>query len=129
MLRHALTAIAASTVFAGFAHAGSTDHGALLASVASYKPMQGFNHIVGDKRFVGYFLPENGACSVTVFTALADDEQLTVAPTRVTVAIKAADRTEFAAGNGDALGVACNVDTDRIAVAPLTLPHIKAAMK
>jgi hypothetical protein len=101
----------------------------LLASVSFYKPMQGFNHIVGDKRFVGYFLSENGACSVTVITAIADDERLVVPPKRVTVIIKAADRAEFPAGNGDALGIACNVDADRISVAPLTLPHPSAALE
>jgi hypothetical protein len=32
------------------------DHAAYLASVATYKPMAGFDHVVGNKRFVGYFL-------------------------------------------------------------------------
>jgi hypothetical protein len=129
MLRYAMIVVGACVGFASSGHAGSVDHAALLASVATYKPMQGFNHIVGDKRFVGYFLPENGACSVTVITAIADDERLVVEPKRVTVLIKAADRAEFAASNGDALGIACNVDADRITVAPLTLPHPRAAIQ
>jgi hypothetical protein len=128
MLRPILTILAATTVLAAPAHAGPTGHAALLASVTSYKPMQGFNQIVGDKRFVGYFLAEGGACSVTVFTALADDERLVVAPQRASFTIKAADRAELSAGHGDALGIACTVDADRIVLAPLTQPQLKAVM-
>ncbi len=38
------------------AAATARDRAAYLASVATYKPMAGFNHVVGNKRFVGYFV-------------------------------------------------------------------------
>ena len=31
------------------------NHDAYQASVSTYKPMAGFNHVVGPTRFVGYF--------------------------------------------------------------------------
>jgi hypothetical protein len=55
------------------APAAAQDHAAYLASVATYKPMAGFSHVVGNKRFVGYFLAVPDLCRVTVFEAIADD--------------------------------------------------------
>ena len=54
-----------------------------LASVASYKPMAGFNHVVGPARFVGYLLPGADRCLVTVFKAAADDEALVTPPRKI----------------------------------------------
>ena len=48
----------------------------LMRRVATYKPMAGFNHVVGGERFVGYFLAGPDRCDVTVFQARADDEAL-----------------------------------------------------
>jgi hypothetical protein len=117
---HAIAALAALAVSTGAATAAETmSHAGYLASVATYKPMQGFNHVVGAKRFVGYFMPGKNVCSVTVMVALADDDRLATPPQRIQVEIPAADRSELAAGGGDALGIACTVDADAIKVAPL----------
>jgi hypothetical protein len=62
------------------AEAAESNHWAYLASVATYKPMAGFNHIVGPTRFVGYFLLGPHVCRVTLFEAAADDEALVVPP-------------------------------------------------
>jgi hypothetical protein len=94
------------------------DHAAYLASVATYKPMAGFNHVVGNKRFVGYFLAAPDLCRVTVFQAMADDEALVVPPRRLAIDIKAADRAELDAGEGAALAIACTADADAIKIAP-----------
>jgi hypothetical protein len=113
----ALVALIASTG-AAFATEAAT-HAEHLASVATYRPMQGFNHVVGTKRFVGYFLPSKDVCSVTVMLAIADDERLATPPQRIQIEIPAAGRSEVAADGGDALGIACTVDADAIKVAPL----------
>ena len=113
---------------AGAATAGDRGgHDVYFASVATYQPMQGFNHIVGDKRFVGYFLAGKEACSVTVMVAMADDEALKTAPQRLQLSIPVADRAEIAAGAGRALAIACTVDADRIKVVALTNPLVKTA--
>jgi hypothetical protein len=94
------------------------DHATYLASVATYKPMAGFNHVVGQKRFVGYFLAAPDVCRVTVFEAIADDEALVVPPRRLEIDIKAADRAELDAGEGAALAISCAADADAIKIAP-----------
>ena len=100
------------------AFAAENNHWAYLASVATYKPMAGFNHVVGPTRFVGYFLPGPHVCRVTLFEAAADDEALVVPPRRIAIVIEAAGRTEFPAGDGSALAIACTADADLIKIAP-----------
>jgi hypothetical protein len=102
-------------------------HSAYLAMVSTYRPMQGFNHVVGAKRFVGYFLRNGEICAVTVMTAVADDERLETPPQRVQIDIPAAGRSELLAGNGDALGIGCVADASEIKVAPLFAQPAKAA--
>ena len=99
------------------APAMARDHAAYLASVATYKPMAGFNHVVGNKRFVGYFLAAPDLCRLTVFEAIADDVALIVPPKRFEIDIKA-DRAELDAGEGAALAIACTADADAIKIAP-----------
>jgi hypothetical protein len=100
------------------APATAGDHAAYLASVVTYKPMAGFNHVVGNKRFVGYFLAAPDLCRLTVFETIADDVALIVPPNRFEIDIKAADRAELDAGGGAALAIACTADADAIKIAP-----------
>ncbi len=113
-----LTVFLAFQIQPTFAEERAGNHEDYLASVASYKPMAGFNHVVGPTRFVGYFLRVPGMCRVTVFKATADDEALIVPPERVEIDIAAAGRTELAVGDGSALAVACTADADLIKIAP-----------
>jgi hypothetical protein len=108
--------VVASLMQPGFA--ADNTHAAYLASVSTYKPMAGFNHVVGPTRFVGYFLQAPGLCRVTVFKAGADDEALVSPPERVEIDIAAAGRSELAAGDGSALAIACTADADAIKIAP-----------
>ena len=94
------------------------DHAAHLASVATYKPLAGFNHVVGNKRFVGYFIAAPDLCRVTVFEAIADDVALIAPPKRLEIDIKSADRAELNAGEGAALAIACTSDAHAIKIAP-----------
>jgi len=102
--------------------AAEHNHWAYLASVATYKPMAGFNHVVGPTRFVGYFLPRPDRCLVTVFEAGAHDEALVTAPRKFDIDIAAGGRSELDAGDGSALAIACTADADLIKIAPQHRP-------
>jgi hypothetical protein len=115
---HSILPFLAVTPLALPAPATAQDHAAYLAFVATYKPMAGFNHVVGNKRFVGYFLAAPDLCRVTVFEAIADDVALIVPPNRFEIDIKSADRVELDAGEGAALAIACTADADAIKIAP-----------
>ena len=115
-----LLLVAASSAFFPFmASAEGTTHADYSASVATYKPLQGFNHVVGSRQFVGYFLAAKESCAVTVINAAAGDDRLIETPERRTLSIPAGGRVELKADHGKALGVACTADADAIKVAPL----------
>jgi hypothetical protein len=98
--------------------AADNTHAGYLASVATYKPMAGFNHVVGTTRFIGYFLQSSDACKVTVFEAAAFDEALISPPRRMDLDIPAGGRSAFDTGDGSALAIACTADADAIKIAP-----------
>jgi hypothetical protein len=116
--RFALVAAAAAFFPVG-SSAQVNSHAGYVASVAPYKPIQAFSHIVGSRHFVGYFVAVKDACAVTVITAAADDDRLIETPQRQTIEIPAADRTEVKADQGKALGTGCTADADAIKVVPL----------
>jgi hypothetical protein len=99
-----------------FADAGN--HALQMSMVSTYKPMAGFIQVVGDTRFVGYFLAGPDRCDVTVLQARADDEALAAAPRRTEISIAAGGRSELDAGPNSALAIACTIDADAIKVAP-----------
>ncbi len=102
-------------------HVGAAEgfnHGSYLKSVAIHAPLEGFDHVVGDTRFVGYFQALPGRCHVTVFKAGAEDETLLVTPIKLDLMIAAGDRAELKVSHGEALAIACTVDADAIAIAP-----------
>ncbi len=121
----AASVVLASQVHSAFAAEGT--HARYLASVATYKPMAGFNHVVGATRFVGYFLPSLDACQVTVFEAAANDESLATLPRRIDLVVRAGERSEFDAGGGSALAIACTADADAIKIAPQTRAGVTVA--
>ena len=105
-------------VLSASAVALAAPHPELTRAVATYKPAAGFNHVVGDMRFVGYFLAGPDRCDVTLFTARADDETLAVPVRRSLLQIAAGGRSEIEAGPDSALAIACTADADVIKVAP-----------
>jgi hypothetical protein len=107
--------ILASLIQPGFA--ADNTHAAYLVTVSTYRPMAGFNHVVGPTRFVGYFLQARDFCRVTVFKAAPDDEALVSPPERVEIDLAAGGRSELAAGDGSALAIACTADADAIKIA------------
>lgn len=95
------------------------DHAAMMAAVKTVKPVEGFNHVIGGERLVGYFQTKAGACAVTVLKVGAEDERLTIAPSRIELVIPAADRAEIPAEGGRALGLGCTVDADALKIVTL----------
>ena len=114
------TAILAAQLESAFA--AEHNHWAYLTSVATYKPMAGFNHVVGPTRFVGNFLSRPDRCLVTVFEAGADDEALITPPRKFDIDIVAGGSSELDAGDGSALAIACTADADVIKIAPQHRP-------
>lgn len=131
--RFACAFVSASAIgLAAMAHAGAkapvtaatkaADHRAMMATVATYKPMAGFNHVVGNVRFFGSFLSEGDRCDVTVFQTLADGGPLATRPERANLVIEADGRAELAAGPDSALAIACVDDASLIKIAPQYAP-------
>ena len=116
------TCVIPISAFSQSAFGAENDHWGYLASVATYKPMAGFNHVVGPTRFVGYFPPAPDRCLLTVFQAAANDEALAAAPRRAEIDIVAGGRSELDAGDGSALAITCTVDADAIKIAPQQRP-------
>lgn len=104
-----------------------------LASVAraerpavgdAYKPSQAIVETFGSKQTVGYFSRKDGdlshkggSCSVTLFVseAASDGERIPTAA-RVRVNIKAGEKAELAAAEGQAIEVACSADAASVEV-------------
>ncbi|MGB9164426.1 MAG: hypothetical protein WCC41_08265, partial [Rhodomicrobium sp.] len=75
MSRFAIAIAAAALAFIPFAVSAKdvVPHSTYAASVATYKPIQGFSYVVGSRRFVGYFVIANNGCALTVINAPAGD--------------------------------------------------------
>jgi len=97
----------------------ATLHADSTASVATYKPIQGFSQIVGARHFVGYFVMAKDACAVTVINATVGDDRLLESPRRQKIAIPAGGRIEVESDHGKALGIGCTADADAITVVAL----------
>src|ERR1700679_3566304 len=90
---HSRRQIAGALILAASASlAGAADRGDYLASVATYGPMAGFTKVVGDTRFVGYFLAAPDRCDVPVFQAPAGDDRLAAPARRMIIQIAAGGR-------------------------------------
>jgi len=94
-------------------------HAEYLASIATYKPLQGFSHTVGERHFVGFFVVAEGRCRVTVIDATAGDDPNFEAPRRRKFELRAGGSAEIKADHGKALGVGCTADANEITVIAL----------
>jgi hypothetical protein len=119
MSRFAIAIAAAALIPFAVSAQDGVPHSAYTASVATYKSIQGFSHVVGSRHFVGYFVMANDGCAVTVINATAGDDRLIESPRRRKIAIPAGGRTEVQAGHGRALGIGCTADADAIKVVSL----------
>ena len=128
MSRFAIVAAAALFPFAACAQ-DATPHSAYTSAVATYKPIQGFSHVVGSRHFVGYFIMAKDGCAVTVIDATVGDDRLIETPRRQKIAIPAGGRTEVKADHGRALGIGCTTDADAIKVVALEPRNGKSASR
>jgi hypothetical protein len=119
MSRFAIAIAAAAFIPFAVSAQDGVPHSAYIASIATYKPIQGFSHVVGSRHFAGYFVMANDGCAVTVINAPAGDDRLIEPPRRKKIAIPAGGRTEVQAGNGRALGIGCTADAGAIKVVTL----------
>ncbi len=90
-----------------------------LAAVAIYKPLQGFSHTIGARRFVGYFVVTEGRCAVTVIDATVGDDPNFDARRRRKFELRAGGSAEIKADHGKALGVGCTADAKEITIVAL----------
>ncbi len=89
------------------------------ASVSTYKPIQGFSHIIGERHFVGYFVAAQNRCAVTVINATVGDDRNFEEPRRQKFELVAGARAEIKADHGKALGIGCSSDAQEITVVAL----------
>jgi hypothetical protein len=94
-------------------------HSEYTASVSTYKPIQGFSHVVGARHFVGYFVKAKDGCAVTVINATVGDDRLIESPRHQKISIAAGGRIEVESDHGKALGIGCTANADAIKVVAL----------
>lgn len=75
----------------------------------TFKPLHGISLHVGSKHAVGYFVPEGGACQLTLVVAEEPNENqvLTLTPTRFRATVKAGQHVRFDTGEGKELAFYC----------------------
>jgi hypothetical protein len=83
----------------------------------AYKPAQGIIEAFGSKQAIGYFAQKDGSCAVTLFLSEVSSEGERV-PTaaRVRMNVKAGDKAELGAVEGQALEIACSADAASVEV-------------
>ena len=119
MSRFAIAIAAAAFIPFAVSAKDGVPHSTYTASVATYKPVRGFSHVVGSRHFVGYFVRANDGCALTVINAAVGDDRLIEAPRPRKIVIPAGGRTEVQADHGRALGIGCTADADAIKVVVL----------
>jgi hypothetical protein len=129
MIRFAIAIAAAVFIPIAASARDATTHAEYTASVATYKPIQGFSHTVGSSHFVGYFVMAKDGCAVTVINATVGDDRLIESPRRQKIAIPAGGRIEVQSDHGKALGIGCTVDADAIKVVALEPRNREAASR
>ncbi len=112
-------AAAAAVLIPFAASAEKPLHAEYLASVSTYKPIQGFSHTVGSRHFVGYFFTANKSCAITVIDATVGDDRLADGTRRQKFTLEAGGRTEVKADHGKALAIGCGADANEIQVVAL----------
>ena len=89
------------------------------ASVAAYKPLQGFSHTIGGRHFVGFFVATQKRCAVTVVDATVGNDPSFDGPRNQKFELAAGARSEIKADHGKALGIGCSSEANEITVVAL----------
>ena len=129
MSRLAIAIAAAAFISLAASAKDAIVHSVYTASVATYKPIQGFSHVVGSKHFVGYFVMAKDGCAVTVINTTVGDDRLIESPRSQKIAIPAGGRIEVQSDHGRALGIGCTADADAIKVVALEPRNSESASR
>jgi hypothetical protein len=74
----------------------------------TFKPLHGISLHVGSKHAVGYFVPTNGVCELTLVVGEEPAENIpVVTPTRFRASVKAGQHARFDTGEGKELAFHC----------------------
>jgi hypothetical protein len=117
--------IAVAGLFAGLAlvHGAQRVSAGDAAATHLAKPLEGFALNVGPKRAFGHYLPQNGACALSVAVADAFDDTADVAklvPVRITTSVRAGTSVEVDTPSGQVINFTCAADAKTLSVRPLT---------
>lgn len=84
----------------------------------TFKPLHGISLHVGSKHAVGYFVPTNGVCELTLVVGEepAEDGIIAVQPTRFRAKVKAGQHVRFDTGEGKELAFHCTQSATRMTV-------------
>lgn len=82
---------------------------------------QAFTADIGSKRVVGFYVPQNGACSVTAMVSEGGEDApaTTAARMRVSVPVGAEAAVESAEGEG--VAIRCEADAARVSLARIAV--------
>ena len=75
----------------------------------TFKPLHGISLHVGSKHAVGYFVPTNGVCELTLVVGEepSENEVAFLTPTRFRASVKAGQHARFDTGEGKELAFHC----------------------
>ncbi len=98
----------AAAMLAGFT-AFAVQNATAEEGAKTFKPLHGISLHVGSKHAVGYFVPTNGVCELTLVVGEEPSEEAVVfnTPTRFRASVKAGQRARFDTGEGKELAFHC----------------------
>ena len=116
--KHITIAAALTSLFAMQAPAAQADD---EISLLSMKPLHAVDFDRGDEHIVGYYLSQNGKCTlhVTQTTEPNWDEPYTFTATRFEAVIQPGEKTRYVSAGGHAFEFACAGDALAMTVQPL----------
>ena len=90
-------------------------------TATTFKPLHGVSLHVGSKHAVGYFVPTNGVCDLTLVVGEepAEDGVLALTPTRFRASVKAGQHVRFDTGEGKELAFYCAQSATRMSVSTM----------
>lgn len=95
----------------------------------TYPAHEAFHHVVGEKAYIGYFLPKPSVCSVWVLSKPVDESPADKATQQQVEFDLAASQTMTFPVNsrGSRLSLTCAADAKSLAVSQTWVPQVKAS--
>lgn len=110
--------IAAASLLAMSAAAGSVAATSDRTPVLTLKPAHGMSTDIGAKRAVGYFLSDSRICNLTILVseAMIEGDDTIPAPTRLKFDVPAGSDVRLDTTDGKALAFGCATDTASMSI-------------